>query len=125
MPFDNQMVTMQLTGSEIEELLRISASLQRGLLQVAGASYEFSLRPEGNVLDSFMIGGAPVDPDRTYSVCTNNFLADGGDNFTPFRKGRQVQYGRQQRDVVSEYVARNSADAPLRLSTDGRIVRHD
>ncbi|NLF97830.1 MAG: bifunctional metallophosphatase/5'-nucleotidase [Candidatus Riflebacteria bacterium] len=125
MPFDNQMVTMQLTGSEIEELLRISASLQRGLLQVAGASYEFSLRPEGNVLDSFMIGGAPVDPDRTYSVCTNNFLADGGDNFTTFRKGRQVQYGRQQRDVVSEYVARNSADAPLRLSTDGRIVRHD
>jgi len=126
MPFDNQMVMMQLTGSEIEELLRISASLQRGLLQVAGVSYEFSRRPDGNyALDSFMIGGAPVDPDRLYSVCTNNFLADGGDNFTTFRKGRQLQYGRQQRDVVSEYVARHSADAPLRLANEGRITRRD
>jgi len=125
MPFDNQMVMMQLTGSEIEELLKISASLQRGLLQVAGASYEFSRRSDGFALDSFAIGGAPVDPDRIYSVCTNNFLADGGDNFTPFRNGRQMQYGRQQRDVVSEYVASHSADAPLRLSVDGRITRHD
>lgn len=125
MPFDNQMVMMQLTGSEIEQLLRLSASLQRGLLQVAGASYEFSKRDESFALDSFTIGGAPVDPDRMYSVCTNNFLADGGDNFTPFRNGRQMQYGRQQRDVVSDYVAQRSADAPLRLSTEGRIIRRD
>ena len=126
MPFDNQMVMMQLTGREIEELLGISASLQRGLLQVAGASYEFRKRSADDfMLESFSIGGAPVDPERLYSVCTNSFLADGGDNFAPFKKGRQLQYGRQQRDVVSDYIARHSADAPMRLITDGRIVRRE
>ena len=126
LPFDNQLVTMQLSGSEIEELFSVSATLQRGLLQVAGASYEFGNRSgKGFSLESFMIGGAPVDPERLYTVCTNSFLADGGDNFTTFRKGRQLQYGRQQRDVVSEYIARHSVDAPMRLGTDGRIIRHD
>ncbi|MBU1109054.1 MAG: bifunctional metallophosphatase/5'-nucleotidase [Candidatus Riflebacteria bacterium] len=125
-PFDNQLVVMQLSGSEIEELFSISASLQRGLLQVAGASYEFSNRSDkGFALESFLIGGAPVDPERIYTVCTNSFLADGGDNFTTFRKGRNLQYGRQQRDVVSEYIASRSADGPMRLSVDGRIIRHD
>ncbi|HAE40887.1 MAG TPA: hypothetical protein DCG57_19970 [Candidatus Riflebacteria bacterium] len=126
MPFDNQLVMMRLTGREIEELLAVSASLQRGLLQIAGGSYQFGKGANDDfALESFLIGGVPVDPDKMYSVCTNSFLADGGDNFAPFKKGRELQYGRQQRDVISDYVARHSADAPMRLGTDGRIVRRE
>ena len=31
-----------------------------------------------------MLNGEPIDPDATYTVTVNNFLADGGDNFTTF-----------------------------------------
>jgi 5'-nucleotidase / UDP-sugar diphosphatase len=118
MPFDNQLVTMQLSGREIGELLGISSSLQRGILQVAGLSYEFENHPgKGYVLKSFLVGGEELVADKLYAVCTNSFLADGGDNFTPFKKGRNLQYGRQQRDVIRDYVSKHSNAKPLRLNT--------
>jgi 5'-nucleotidase len=35
---------------------------------------------------NMMLNGVPVDPAATYMVTTNNFLADGGDNFGVFRE---------------------------------------
>ena len=33
------------------------------------------------------IGGAPLDPAASYRITTNNFLADGGDDFPSLRAG--------------------------------------
>ena len=41
MPFDNKIVTMDLKGSDLLELLTISASRQRGVLQVSGLEYSY------------------------------------------------------------------------------------
>jgi 2',3'-cyclic-nucleotide 2'-phosphodiesterase (5'-nucleotidase family) len=124
MPFDNQLVQMELTGQELADILALSASLQRGLLQIAGGSYSF-VNNSGNdyAVKSILIGGQPLEPQRSYSVCTNSFLAEGGDNFSGFASGRKLQFGRQQRDVVREYIIRCCASAPMSLATDGRIVR--
>ena len=37
-------------------------------------------------VENVELGGAPLADDRTYIVTTNQFVADGGDNFTVFRQ---------------------------------------
>ncbi len=126
MPFDNQMVKMELKGSDILELLKIAASRQRGVLQVSGLSYTFRHRsPVDYALVAAKTGETAVDPEKYYSVITNNFLADGGDNFLPFRNGRNLSYGRQQRDVVKDYIAGLSRSGPVSLRIEGRVVAEE
>ncbi len=124
LPFDNHMVKMSLKGSEIKKLLQLSASLQRGLLQISGGSYSFSYRSDNDFeLGEVTVGSEPLDDEKFYSVCTNSFLADGGDNFTMFSSGTELEYGRQQRDVVADYIKAKSEGAPIELKVEGRIAR--
>ena len=97
LPFGNSLVTMSLTGAQIEALLQ---SQFRGppddtsdVLQVSsGFSYTWDVaRPEGARVDpsTIMIDGVPIDPEATYRVTANNFLADGGDDYNVFREGTE------------------------------------
>jgi 5'-nucleotidase len=66
------------------------------------------------------VGGQPLDPERLYSVATNDFLADGGDGFAVFKLGRQRRDTQLDlRDLFIEYLRRvGSVSARL----DGRIT---
>ena len=48
--------------------------------------------------------GDLIDKEATYTVCTNDFLAAGGDGFTMF--GRILQEGRQLNEVFADYLAK-------------------
>ncbi len=122
LPFDNQLVVMELTGSDLQELFSRSASLHRGILQVSGASYSFTNRKINDYeLKEVLVGSEPVIATQTYRVCTNSFLADGGDNFIAFKNGKNLQYGRQQRDVVADYLRKIGRDGPIELPVEQRI----
>ncbi len=124
LPFDNQVVVMTLTGQDLLELLSVSASLKRGLLQISGGRYSFANRnTEDFDLKAVASGNEPLDPARTYRVTTNSFLAEGGDGFWAFKRGKEVQYGPLQREAVRAYLAARSASAPITLATEGRILR--
>lgn len=100
-PFGNLLVTMDLTGAQIKELLEQQFIATRGRQQLAlGVSEGFSYtwdgsQPEGQkvVAESIMLNDAPVDPATTYRVATLNFLAAGGDQFTVFTEGTNVLGG--------------------------------
>lgn len=122
LPFDNKIVTMKLKGSDILELLTISASRQRGILQTSGLEYHYVYRSKNDYhLESVTVGGEAIATDAVYLVATNNFLADGGDNYIPFTRGEDVVMGRSQREILREYIASQSSIAPIVLKLDGRI----
>jgi len=106
-PFGNTLQTFPLTGAQIQSVLEqqcqpIGASRPFLHLGVpANVTYELSktIEPvdhDGNAgtpdiagctaitVQNVVISGAPLDPATTYMVTANNFLADGGDNFTTF-----------------------------------------
>ncbi|MDP9444424.1 MAG: 5'-nucleotidase C-terminal domain-containing protein, partial [Actinomycetota bacterium] len=103
-PFGNLLVTMDLTGAQIEEVLEqqyqpIPARGSRpmlalGVSQGFGYAWDAS-QPQGQrvVPGSMRLNGQPVQPDATYRVATLNFLAEGGDSFTAFRQGTNVLGG--------------------------------
>ncbi len=122
LPFDNQVVQMQISGSDILEILTQSASKRRGILQVSGLSYSFANRGQDDYeVKEVLVGSEPIVATKTYLVGTNSFLGDGGDNFLAFRNGRNLQYGRQQRDVVRDYLQMIGRNGPIDLKTEGRI----
>jgi 2',3'-cyclic-nucleotide 2'-phosphodiesterase (5'-nucleotidase family) len=118
LPFDNQLVTMDLSGSQIRELMENSAQAEK-LLQISGMKVEFDLsRPAGSKVVSIYVDTAPIDPEATYKVVTNDFLAAGGDQVTTFMKGRNTTFGSPVRDAVFDYIRTRS---PVDLPVPGRI----
>jgi len=115
---------MNLTGSDIRELLTISSSMKRGILQISGGSYAFSNRTVDDFeLKDVLIQGEPLVATRSYRVVTSGFLADGGDEFKTFKRGRNLQVVPLQRELVRTYVKARCASGPLTLTVEGRVKR--
>ena len=110
LPFGDTLVTMELTGGQLKELLEQSLTLDKGMLQVSGLKAEYSLkRPRGQRLLKLEINDEEAEDDTWYSVATNAFLAGGGDYFETFTRGRAVRdTGILLRQTFLNYIRRNS-----------------
>lgn len=119
-PFSNSLVTMSLTGAQIDTLLEQQfnnpGTGQNRILQVSdGFTYEWSASaPSGAKVDiaSIEINGMPIDPAAVYRVTVNSFLADGGDNFTILTQGYDRLGGANDLDALVAYFATFSPLAP-------------
>lgn len=129
-PFGNSLVTMTLTGAQIDALLEqqfaaANATSPRILQPSQGFTYAWSASaPAGAKVDaaSIRLNGQPVVPAQRYRVTVNSFLADGGDGFTVLQQGTDRLGGAQDIDVLIAYFAANSPVAP---PARGRITRLD
>ncbi len=85
LPFENSVVTMEMTGRQILEVLEQGLTLERGMVQVSGLRVVYDLaRPIGHRALEVSVGGLGLDLDRRYTVATNSFLAQGGDLYRTF-----------------------------------------
>ena len=89
--------------------------------QVAGLT--FAVDPSaaaGSRVSDVMVGGAPIDPAKTYGVVSNNYVRNGGDGYSMFVTAQDAyDFGPDLADVTAEYLAQN---APYQPYTDGRIT---
>jgi 5'-nucleotidase len=108
-PFSNILMTFPMTGDQIKRVLDQlcqPAGVSRPFLHLGvsvGLTYDlsktFGLVDHDNnpntapvnsctsiSITNLQLNGVPLDPSATYYVTVNNFLADGGDNFTVFRE---------------------------------------
>ncbi|MGH9272055.1 MAG: bifunctional metallophosphatase/5'-nucleotidase [Ilumatobacteraceae bacterium] len=121
-PFGNLLVTMDLTGAQIERLLEQQAITGRpGGRDVlifgvsAGLTFTYNAAaPAGARIDpaSIALNGTVLNPATTYRVTTNGFLADGGDGFTVFREGTNRLGGGEDLVALLDYFAANSPVSP-------------
>lgn len=116
-PFGNDLVTLEMTGAEIEAVLAQQFRADRNsILQISeGSSFAWRSAPDGGAVvpGSVRIAGAPLDRARTYLIVTNSFLASGGEGFTGFTVGRARTVVGSDLDALEAYfVARSPVDAP-------------
>jgi 2',3'-cyclic-nucleotide 2'-phosphodiesterase (5'-nucleotidase family) len=95
LPFGNRLVTLDVDGRALRQSIENGLSLQPNVSgrfpQVSGLAVEFDpQRAAGNRVLSIKIGGAPLDPNKTYRVATNDFLARGGDGYAAFAAVRPL-----------------------------------
>ena len=134
MPFDNTITTMFLSGREVQELLDYvsNRSTDRGCssqAQVAGIEFTMVCNPDNPRAENIRINGIELDPDGTYELATNNYIAHGGSGFEVLeRNTTQVDTGISIRDVVMsafiQYHTLPQAGAGVCVE-DGRITPLD
>ena len=125
-PFGNNLVTMTLTGDQLERVLeqQWGPGTRQVILQVSDSlryTWDAS-RPVGDRIDpaSITINGTPISPMATYRITVNNFLADGGDGFSLLREGTNRLGGVVDTDAFADYLAANS---PISPTPRNRITR--
>jgi len=120
-PFGNDVVTMTMSGATILELLESQFQGCVRLQVSEGFNYSYSnSAPAGSKIREVTINGVPLDPDASYRVSTNNFLADGGDGCTVFTKGTDRLVGPVDLEALVDYFAVFSPIAP---GPQNRITR--
>lgn len=119
-PFTNYLITMTLTGTQIDELLEQQFPTADpddwSILQVSdGFSYTWDASdPVGSKVDpaSIVIDGGSIALGASYRVTVNSFLADGGDGFTVLAEGTDRLTGAIDLDSFVAYFGDNSPVPP-------------
>lgn len=125
-PFGNNLVTLSLSAQDIKDLLEQqfagcrgqSATATRLLLPSAGFHYRWdgaaacdarisavTLATDGRSEMLVDAQGRVLRPDARYRVTVNNYLADGGDGFSTFLRGRDRSGGPPDVDALADYLA--------------------
>jgi len=123
--FENNVVTLELTGLQIIEMLEHGVSnypeVSGQFLQVSGLRFYFDPAAEvGQRVKEVRVGGERLRARDTYTVATNDFLAAGGDDYAMFEEAEVVdEHDMIDTDMFIEYIQNNS---PLFPKVEGRIV---
>jgi 2',3'-cyclic-nucleotide 2'-phosphodiesterase (5'-nucleotidase family) len=119
MPFENEMVLLKLTGSQVSELADYIAS--RGGEGVSGISFGIQ---SGNA-DSVKIQNKPLDLNSTYWLVTHDYLANGGSGMKILSQaGQKIITGAKIRDVIIGHLKNlKLAGQTVSAKTDRRIYR--
>ena len=108
-PFGNTLGYADLTGQEtlyyLNAVLKISAG-SGGFAQLAGVKATY----DNGIVRNVMIGGKPLDLNKTYRLAINNFAADGGDGYPKIRgvNPTYVNTGFVDADVLKGFIIKNS-----------------
>ncbi len=106
-PFDNKLVTMTLTGSQLYDVLEQQFVTKR-MLPISGFKYTWnSANPVGSKIVSVTLkDGTPVLKDTTaYTATMNEYIGTGGDGFSSFLAGTNfTRIGVSDLDALLGYV---------------------
>jgi 5'-nucleotidase len=112
-PFNNYLVSMNLTGAQIKSLLTQQWSgLNAGAPKILQVSKGFAYTYSGTTLGAVTLNGVALDDATSYRIVTNNFLSDGGDGFPAFTGGTGKYFGGLDIDGFANYLEDNSPYTP-------------
>lgn len=123
LPFGNTVRVIELKGSDVIAALENGFSKYPealgGFPHIAGMTASFDAsKPAGARIVEVKVGGTTIDPDKTYTLVTNDFLVAGGDNYTMFTgKNVVAEFGAMD-EVLIDFITKNGFD---KAKTDGRI----
>ncbi len=114
MPFENYMALLKFTGEQLQSIANE--------LAIYGGEPISGMRMviEGNQGHDITVGGEPVDPDQTYWLVTNEWMANGGGEVpTLWSPLERVDIPILIRDAFIEYLREIDQIEPV---LDGRIT---
>lgn len=104
LPFDNSIITYNIKGSDMKELLNYYVD-RSSYSQLAGVTLNYdSERPDGDRLTDIKIDGKPIDVNKTYKIVSVDFLYSVSQDFKVLKDATNVEYGLNIRDEVEQYI---------------------
>ncbi len=117
MPFENNMLVLELSGSLTRQFFDNCARTRRN--NIAAARFKVV----GNKATDISIGGKPFDPNRHYTLTISDYLANGGGGFGFLSKARVItDLNYKTRDMIIDHIRDLSAQKKKAWGQlDGRI----
>jgi 2',3'-cyclic-nucleotide 2'-phosphodiesterase (5'-nucleotidase family) len=128
LPFENALITLDLTGEQLRRFLDIVVS-HRDAQAGARITYRTNDKKQSEIV-SVKLGGAgaekDIDPKATYTIVTIDYLVKRGGDYSILQEAKNVQpLNLTMRDAVLDYVkAETAAGRPIKAVLDGRF-RYD
>jgi 2',3'-cyclic-nucleotide 2'-phosphodiesterase (5'-nucleotidase family) len=123
LPFGNSIVVMQMKGKLLKQIVEQKlASSNRGMA-VGGGIIKYDKSNPAEIINSFIINGQPLNPDKIYRIATTDYLAEGNSGFGLLAEieDKNIAYtGIILRNAVTEYIQKNS---PLKIRTEIRTIK--
>jgi 2',3'-cyclic-nucleotide 2'-phosphodiesterase (5'-nucleotidase family) len=114
MPFENSSVVIALKGTQLVEMANYIVS-EKKPHPLAGLT--FTIRQ--NEATQIKIQGQPLDEKMTYFVATSDYLSNGGDNMSFFKKGIEtIDVDYKIRNILIDYFKETDT---VRVKNDIRI----
>lgn len=127
LPFGNVTVLVEVTGDDVREIVETGVSKVEDVAgrfgHYAGLSFAYDkTKPAGERVTDIMVGGAPLDPGKIYTVATNDYVANGGDGYAVLKGKKQIidkAAGTLMATTVMNYIKKQGEVSP---TTGGRIT---
>jgi 2',3'-cyclic-nucleotide 2'-phosphodiesterase (5'-nucleotidase family) len=116
MPFQDTVVKMTLTGTQLKQ------ALGRRVLAVSGLRvvWDMSRSWPNQLISAALPNGQPLQDSARYTVAVNDFMAAGGDGLVEFTQVAPVEdTGILIRDAIAAYL---KAHPLVSAATDGRVT---
>ncbi|HEV2914962.1 MAG TPA: 5'-nucleotidase [Pyrinomonadaceae bacterium] len=127
LPFENALVTLDLTGVQLRRFLEIAVA-RRDAQSGARILYRTNKEQKKNELVSVKLRGAggvetEIDPNATYSIVTIDYLVKRGGDYIILQQGANLKpLTLTMRDAVLDYVkAETAAGRVIKATLDGRF----
>ena len=126
MPFDNQIVTVEVDGQFLKDIIEMRVSGSRHGLRVAGVNVIYNReREDYDRITKLIIQGEPWKANKIYHITTTDFLLQGNAGLTMLTKIPEeqiIRYEKSLRDCIVDYVKKKS---PVNIQIDNRWKRDD
>ena len=127
LPFENKLITLELTGDQLIKALQIIVG---GREAQSGARIKFRVNAEKKIemVSATLVGAdgkdRPIDTAATYRVVTIDYLLSVGGNLAILAQGKNIKpLGITIRDAMIEYVkAETAAGRVIKSKLDGRFT---
>ena len=133
LPFNNPIVKVEVSGKLLGDILehgvaRSAEDNEPGRFpQVSGMSFKFDTRKlPGQRVSDIMVGGKPLDEEKTYTLATSDFLVSrGGDGYTMFKDAKVLMPAdKAPKDSdVFEQAIKSAPNSTISPKLEGRIIR--
>ena len=126
-PFDNTLVRVTMSGSDLRSYLRQIVARGRPNAHVSGVSIVYSRDSAGaGRIDTVQVAGRPIDDSASYTVSINDFMAAGGDGLGPPSSAVVEPLPIIDRNALRDYISRlpQPVDAPrtVRIRVGGETT---
>lgn len=118
LPFNNKICYVAVKG---KDLIYLFENMAKAKVQPFGGA---KMVVNDRKMESLLVGGKPVDPERIYGVATIDFLLDGGDRINVARNAKELIITNTIIcDAFLPYVkAQHQAGKPIEYFVDDRLV---
>lgn len=118
-PFGNALITLTLTGQQLQDLLDDQFAFGNFTVLQPSASLRYRIQPVAPgssfvrvVPGSVTVLGLPLDLAAEYRVTANRYIADGGDGHSTFTLGTERVEGGNDVDAFVDYLSASESPFP-------------